>query len=640
LNFFSRKRDAPVGAADPPRMLRGLFLKYVAFFVTVVFVALFTNGVFELQFSVRDYTGFSIRVQRAHAEGAAAKISQFVTELESQLGWTTQVPWRVNTLDEWRYDMARLLRQVPAITEIARVDADGREQFRVSRIAPAVVGSLIDVSQEPKFREAVANKVYYGPVYFLRESEPYMTLASAGGGDTGVSIAEVNLKFIRDVVTQIEVGKRGYAYLVDAQGRLIAHPDLSLVLRNTDSLRLRQVQAARAGAPPVPPDEESVVENFQGRQVLAAYAPVGPLGWLVFVELPVEEAFAPLEAAIHRSVWLFLAALILASLAGLFLARRMVVPIRALRLGAARIGHGDFRQRISLKTRDELEALANQFNDMAGQLQESHADLENKVTVRTSELTLANQRLSEQWERLQRVDAFKNEILGKVAHDLKNPMAVIMGRAELLTELMAMAPLQRDKVDLQVKQIREAGQRLIDMINSLLADAMADALDISIRRVPLDLANLVEEVVEGSRPLLDKKEQRIVVSAGEPLLVTGDHDRLHEAIDNLLSNAIKYSPTGGKIEITLAREGHEVFLRIHDSGPGLTADDMSRLFGRFQRLSAKPTGGESSTGLGLSIVKRIVELHGGRISADSLGPGRGSVFTIALPVQPDAPSVA
>jgi signal transduction histidine kinase len=127
-------------------------------------------------------------------------------------------------------------------------------------------------------------------------------------------------------------------------------------------------------------------QDIRGGKVLTAYAPVAALGWLVFAELPIDEAYAPLYVSIERSGALLFAGLVLAFLAGLFLARRMVGPIQALRAGAARIGSGDLGQRISIKTGDELEGLADQFNDMAGRLQESYADLEQKVEVRTREL--------------------------------------------------------------------------------------------------------------------------------------------------------------------------------------------------------------------------------------------------------------
>ncbi len=215
-----------------------------------------------------------------------------------------------------------------------------------------------------------------------------MTLAIAGTRrDAGVSVAEVNLKLIWDVVTQIKVGERGRAYVVDAQGRLIAHPDISLVLRNTDMSRLAQVRAARSSTAGNPSEPVQEGEDIEGREVLTAFAPVTPLGWLVFVELPVGEAYAPLYAALQRLALLLLAALVFAVLAGMFLAGRMVGPIRALQAGAARLGGGDLSQRIAIKTKDELEALADQFNDMAGKLQESYAGLERKVDERTRELS-------------------------------------------------------------------------------------------------------------------------------------------------------------------------------------------------------------------------------------------------------------
>jgi signal transduction histidine kinase len=365
-----------------------LFTKYVALFVAVVGVALLSNGIFEVFFYYREHKAALIRIQHEQAVAAAAKITQFIKEIESQLGWTTQLPWSAGSIQDRRFDALRLLRQVPAITELAQVDSTGKERLRVSRLAMDVLDSGIDLSKDPKFTEAVAHKVYYGPVYFRRESEPYMTLSLAGTRkDAGVSIAEVNLKLIWDVVSQIKVGEGGHAYVVGDQGRLIAHPDISLVLRNTDMSKLLQVQAARAGGTAAEAEELQGTKNIQGQEVLTASAPIPPLNWTMFVELPVKEAYASLYQALQRLAIVLLAASAFAVLAGIFLARRMVGPIQALRVGAERIGSGDFSQRISIRTGDELERLANQFNDMGARLQESYADLEKKVESRTAELT-------------------------------------------------------------------------------------------------------------------------------------------------------------------------------------------------------------------------------------------------------------
>jgi signal transduction histidine kinase len=376
---------APIAKRTGWRQISGpLFRKYVGLFLAVVCVALLSNGLFEIIFSYREHTDALIRIQREQAEGAAEKISHFIKEIENQIGWTTQLTWSASTMEQRRFDGLRLLRQVPAITELAQLDPTGKEQMRVSRLVMDLGTDQTDYSHDPKFTEAVAKKVYYGPVYFRRDSEPYMTLSVAGTRlDAGVSVAEVNLKLIWDVVSQIKVGERGQAYVIDSDGRLIAHPDISLVLRNTDMTKLAQVQAARAGnAEPV-----QEAKDVHGRGVLTAFAPVSPLGWLVFVELPVEEAYASLYDSIKRSSAIMLAGLMLAFLSGLFLARRMVVPIQILSAGAQRIGGGDLNQRISIKTGDELEGLADQFNDMATRLQESYSGLERKVELRTRELT-------------------------------------------------------------------------------------------------------------------------------------------------------------------------------------------------------------------------------------------------------------
>jgi signal transduction histidine kinase/DNA-binding NarL/FixJ family response regulator len=264
------------------------------------------------------------------------------------------------------------------------------------------------------------------------------------------------------------------------------------------------------------------------------------------------------------------------------------------------------------------------------QLNEANTQLEDRVAQRTRALMQANRRLSAQWLRLQRANGFKNEILGTVAHDLKNPLSVILGRTEMLTELIAVGS-SRETVTAQVEHIRDASRRLTAMVDHLISDAMADAFDISIRREPVDIAALVGEVADANQPLAVNKQQSIDVSAPTSFVTMCDADRMREAIDNLISNAIKYSPIGGRISILVDNDASNAVIRVADEGAGLSPEDLGRLFGRFQRLSAKPTAGESSTGLGLSIVKRIIDMHGGEVTADSAGPGQGSTFTIRLP---------
>jgi signal transduction histidine kinase len=374
--------------AHPRR--RGLFLKYVLSLVGLVTLVLLVSGLLDVWFAYREVRQAAFQVQQEKSEAAAQRITQFVTDIERQIGWTTQPQWAAGTVEQRRFDYIRLLRQVPAITEIAQLDADGREQLKVSRLAMDAVGSNTDWSQDPRFIEAKAARLWFSPVYFRKESEPYISFAMAQSGrNAGVTVAEVNLKLIWDVITAIKVGKTGYSYVVDGRGRLIAHPDISLVLRKTDFSRLPQVAAARDGAPVLQSDGATLVANFAGQRVISAHAPIAQLGWFVFVELPLAEAVQPLLGSALRTGVLLLVGLLLASGAGLLLARRMVLPIRVLESGAARLGAGQLDHRITISTGDELEALAASFNRMAEQLEESYAGLERKVDERTRELAAA-----------------------------------------------------------------------------------------------------------------------------------------------------------------------------------------------------------------------------------------------------------
>jgi signal transduction histidine kinase/HAMP domain-containing protein len=376
-------------AADAPRPRRRLFWKYVAVIVVLVTTLLVASGGVELWFSYQESRDALVALQREKAAAAAGRIEAFIREIERQMGWTT-LPLLASgaaALEQRRIDFVRLQRQVQPITDLQYLDAVGKEQLRISRLAMDVVGSGIDFASDPRFTQAVARKIYHGPVYFRKESEPYMVVAMLQSGG-GVTVAEVNLKFIWDVVTQIKIGKAGRAYVVDEAGNLIAHPDISLVLQKTSLSTLPQVRQALVPDGP----ETPTARDVQGRRVLTAHATIPGLRWTVFAEQPLEEALAPIEASLKRSLALLAVGVALAIGASLVLARRMVRPIQALQTGAARIGGGDLGHRIEVRTGDELQALATDFNRMTGTLQESYATLEQRVVERTKELSEALER--------------------------------------------------------------------------------------------------------------------------------------------------------------------------------------------------------------------------------------------------------
>src|SRR5215469_10277752 len=254
--------DAPKAG---PR--RRLFAKYASALVGLVSLVLLANGLLNVWFSYGEARDAAVRLQREKADAAAQHIEEFIAEIEKQIGWTTATQWASSPIDQRRFDFGRLQRQVPAITELIQLDGQGHEQLEVSRLKMDVQSSGADYSTDPRFTEALAKKVWFGPVYFRKESEPYMTMAVAQSGrNAGVTVAEVNLKLIWDVITAIKIGKSGYAYVVDGDGRLITHSDISRVLRNTDMTGLTQVAAARGG--PGTAEPAAIVRNLDGHRVL------------------------------------------------------------------------------------------------------------------------------------------------------------------------------------------------------------------------------------------------------------------------------------------------------------------------------------------------------------------------------------
>jgi signal transduction histidine kinase/ActR/RegA family two-component response regulator len=597
----------PSTRMNPIPVRRKLFQKYVSLFVAVVCVALVTNGLLDMWFAYQEQKALLVEVQRGQAQLAADRIAQFIKEIEGQMAWATQLPWAADSMDEWRFNTVRFFRQVPAVTELVQLDASGRELIRMSRESADMMQQQQDLAQDPVFIAANAKRVYYGPVYFVRESEPYMTLALAGTRRAyGVVVAQVNLKFIWDVVTQVKVGKRGLAYVVDGEARLIAHPDLSLVLRKTDMSNLQQIRTARGEEPVEDSISKAAAHDLQGRRVLSAHAPVSALGWLVFTESPVEEAYAPLYSSAARSILLLAAALAMAGFAGLFLARRMVVPIRALGEGAARIGGGDLTQRIAIKTGDELEALGNQFNRMAEQLRDAYATLERKVEERTSQLELANRA--------------KSRFLAAASHDLRQPLhALGLFVAQLHDGVTA------DERRAVVTRIEAALSTMNGLFNALLDISKLDAGVVTPTVTEFPVARLLKQIEVTFAGQARERKLAFHVQASSTW-IRSDFVRLEQIAFNLVANAIRYTVAGGVL-VGCRRRGDQVRIEVWDSGPGIPADQHTNIFSEFFRLNQKDRSG--GLGLGLAIVDRLCKLLGHPICVKSV-VGKGTCFSVAV----------
>jgi signal transduction histidine kinase len=622
-------------------------------FLGLVAAVLVVNGSISMWFAYREATEAAVRVEQEKADAAAERVGQFIAELEQQIGWTTRADWARVPIEQRRYDFIRLLRQAPAITEALYVDGQGREQLRLSRLEPDVLDSGADLSADARFRGTREGRVWYGPVTFRRGSEPYMALAMAHAGrNPGATIAEVNLKLIWEVITGIRVGGSGYAFVTDTAGRLIAHPDMSLVLRETDLSALPQVADAIAGR-----DERvQTARTLSGQSVLSAHATIPRLGWIVFVEQPTSEALAPVYATAYQTLALLGLGVVLALLAGVVLARRLTGPIRALQAGAERLGQGDLAQRIEVSAGDEIGTLALRFNEMAGRIQDAQETLEAKVADRTRELSQSLEELRNAQDRLLQTEklASLGQLTAGIAHEIKNPLNFVNNFAELSVELLAelRAAMQQAGLDPALRaELEELCAMLSDNLakvtahgkraDSIVRNMLAHSREGGGERRRVDVNALLEETLglawHGARaehPGFNVTiEKRLDANVGELDLFPQEFARV---LLNLFGNAFhavqqKHTP-GFQPHVLVATHATPagVAVTIRDNGTGIPEAVRSHIFEPF--FTTKPPG--QGTGLGLSLSHDIVvQQHGGQITV-ATEPGAWTEFTITLPRRP------
>ncbi len=367
------------GAKDKIWFLReGLFAKYVVSLVGLVVFVLAVNGAMETWISYRATKTSLTNAMSEKADGVAKRIEQSVSELERQISWVTRAS--VVTLEQRRADYAQLLNQVAAVNQLSQLNGQGHEVLRLSRQSIAI-GSNADLSRDMRFTETVARGASYAPAYFS-DQRPFMSIAVAHSGfNAGVTVAEVDLRFLSDFLSDAQVGKIADAYVVDPHGKVLASSSKGPAIGKNLSTLPQVAAAIAANGEPL-----SSGSDLDGHAVLTAVSSVPKLGWRVFFEQPTTQALMPIRDQLVRIALLIGMGLLVAILAGTLLARRMLIPIQALRAGAHRLGAGEFSHRIDVHTSDELQELAGQFNSMAAQLQETYSGLEAKVEERTRDL--------------------------------------------------------------------------------------------------------------------------------------------------------------------------------------------------------------------------------------------------------------
>jgi signal transduction histidine kinase len=329
-----------------------------------------------------------------------------------------------------------------------------------------------------------------------------------------------------------------------------------------------------------------------------------------------------------RSLLLAIGGLVLASLlvsaaVAVALAGRITRPLQELTAGAKEIAQGRFERRLNIRSHDEIEILADSFNDMTARLQEIVRQLEE-----------SNRKLGAANEDLKELDRMKSDLLANVSHELRTPLTAIKGYTDYMLERKLGPVTEKQEKGLVVMQRNL--DRLSRSISALLDFSRMDVGRLPLNIQPFALGALVEQILTTLRSELDKKRLTFAAELDPDMPpVIADREKLSAVIENLVVNAIKFTPEGGRITVSGHRDPAaprpSVEIRVVDTGIGIPPDQVEKVFTRFHQVDTSTTRRFGGVGLGLAIVKSILEAHGSAIAVDS-EPGRGSVFRFSLPL--------
>ncbi|MBS0444706.1 MAG: HAMP domain-containing protein [Proteobacteria bacterium] len=592
-----------------------LWLKHAGVMSLLVCSGLTLLGLTEMVFAYQESLAQVGRAQAAEAREIAGAIRASLGQVERQLGAITVLPWGIAgwlTPQQRRDEYLRLLRIAPAVETVRFIDPAGVERVTVSRTDVDRIDEASGRTPPGERNDAVpALRCIYAEVQYAAGYEPYLSLAMSdlerGGGRTE---ARLNLRTVARELQQALTLERSVAYVTDASGRIVLHRDGGVMLAQRNVIALPHVAAA------LQRDVAGMSSRgLDGAPVIASSIDLRGVGWHVFVEQPRSDAMAPVYATLMRTGAFTAVGLLLAVISALYLAGQLTKPIVALTRGAEALAAGDLATRIDVRTGDELEALALQFNRMAGSLQDLYLHLEEKVAAKTFDLEVANRH--------------KSEFLANMSHELRTPLNAVIGFSEVLSDEL-FGSLNAKQME-YVRDIHGSGQHLLTLINDILDLSKIEAGRIDLDAAAFDVAGAVANAATLVRERCARSGLKLTTAIADDVGIWhADPRRFKQILVNLLGNAVKFTPAGGAIRIGAEVVGGRLRVSVSDSGVGIAERDLALVFEPFRQVGSDVGRHAEGTGLGLSLVQRLVELHGGTVGVDSR-LGAGSTFWFELP---------
>jgi signal transduction histidine kinase len=635
------------------RSARSLAATLATAFFTLSVVILLFSGSLQLFFNIQtQQQAISIK-QQLIAQDAGDVVSRFILEKLSVLAITVRLANLTDLASENRgHQLESLLGLQPAFRQLVLLDTHDQEITSISRLSKRESGRLIERLGPDALAQVRQGQNYISPVYFDDvTSEPLVIMLVPAinplGDFQGTLMAEVNLKFMWELVDQLKVGETGMAYVVDRQGNLIAYRDTGRVLRGDNIKDLREVTEFLTSPTSLDVQVGELETGIEGKLVIASFAPLGTPDWAVFTELPWLEAYGGVIQVALVSIGVILAMAIFAGLLGNFLARRLAIPLVNLTETATRIAAGEMELQVAVSGPQEVASLAMAFNSMTAQLHDLINTLEQARDVAEA------------------ATKSKSLFLANMSHELRTPLSVIISHSELLQETAQ--ELGYKQIIPKLQRIRVAGNHLLTIISNLLDMSKIEAGKMEFYLETFDITPLVYDVGAMLQPIIEKKANTLKISCAPELgSMYADLTKVRQMLFNVLDNAAKFTEQGTiRLSVTresgpyptgtmstsspvpavhhpasgagLAQAGQApqttwIIFSVADTGIGLTTEQIQNLFQEFTQADNSTTRQYGGTGLGLALSRHYCRMMGGEIIVSSDGLGKGSTFMIRLPV--------
>ena len=598
-------------------------------FVLVIIVCLGISGWYMLQISGNIVTRKISEGDQNFAGRIAQEVAAEMASVKPTLTLLAQTRGlRFMEATEVKGEIDRVQKSFPEITNIYVADVEGKQIARTGTEELESVSKIWSF-QVAKGGDELVSDIYLKPV----TSEPMQTITLPimdSGAVVGVLSADISFQRVMCSVMDIDVGGNGNVVVVADNGRVVAHTHMEQV-PELDLSRLSAVEAVLAG-------EEGTMKGYTdelGRQVLGSYTPIRELGWGVVIQRPLADIDAEVGQLRTTILWVTIAGVFLAVLAGALVARQIAKPIGQLASASERVAQGDLSTPVDVKSSNEVGVLAHSFNQMIVSLKKSRdelqqwgEELERRVHERTAELEQRSQELADTNVSLEEMSRHKSQFLANMSHELRTPLNSIIGYTKLMLDGLDGDVNEEQRKDLHT--VYTNSKYLLELINGLLDLSKIEAGKVVLSYQTFSISELLAGVIPSMEQLAREKGLTLTYSVAPDIdHLYADKAKTKQVLINILGNAVKFT-NEGSIKLDVAESDGDFIFSVTDTGIGIKEKDLEAIFDSFRQVGPAQIAGYEGTGLGLAISKQFVEMQGGRIWADS-ELGKGSTFTLTLP---------